>query len=575
VARWATPEVLESEVPASLHDDMQAGRPVTTRGVLAVLGLGILPLALAFWVVPAAPELPDVEILKPLDLPIAAAALGVWLIAAVFLRPPRFPPHFCALLAFLLATMPATLSALRLPTTVSNDERAYLLQAEMFAAGRLTLPLAEPREALRRRQVREDPQSGAIYSKYPPGTAAALTPGTLVELPEFMVLAAGFLTLVLTAAVARCLGLANPWLAALLLAGCPLFLLLQTSFQSQVFTLPAALAGYLAVVRARSETAGRFTWGAAVGACAGWIFITRPLTGLVFTAAMLPGLLVPGSGRRSPGLRSLSGAVCCGLPFLAVILLYNRTLTGDPLLTPYAAYAAAVSPWDAYPLLHSEYIHAPLPAFVQGLFRQLARWLPVLFGILGAASLGVWGLWRLRRRDGGAGLTFVVLLPLAYALHWYPGHWAYLGPIYGAEGLGLMIVATLAVLEDAPDGWLRSLPPLALAAGVALFVYRFAFIEEQTEKRAAPQTAAVSALLSEEAVVLLPRFHNPQRQERSMNRYTPSRSPFADGVVYLRQLERKAHTRAALESFGLAGRPVFRFVPDEAGSGGRLEPYDP
>jgi hypothetical protein len=316
-------------------------------------------------------------------------------------------------------------------------------------------------------------------------------------------------------------------------------------------------------------------WGAAVGACSGWIFVTRPLTGLLFAAAMVPGLLVPGPERRAPGLQALSGAVLCGLPFLVLLLLYNRTLTGDPLQAPYAIYAAAFSPWDVYPLFRSEYIHAPSMSFVQGLFRQVARWLPVLFGICGAASLGVWGLWRLRRLDGGAGLAFVVLLPLAYALHWYPGHWAYLGPIYGFEGIGLMIVAALAALDDAPEGWLRSLPPLALAAGVALFVYRFPFIQEQAEKRAAPQAAAVSAGLSEEAVVLLPWFHDRERQERSMNRYTPSLPPFSDGVVYLRQLERKARTRAALEAFGLAGRPVYRFVPDEAGSGGQLTPYDP
>ena len=141
---------------ARLHGDMEAGRPVSARAVLAALGLGILPLALAFWIVPAASELPEVEILKSLDLPIAAAALAVWLAAAFFLRPPRFPRRLCLPLAFLLAAAPTALSALRLPTTVSNDERAYLLQAELLAAGRLSLPLEEPREALRRRQVHED-----------------------------------------------------------------------------------------------------------------------------------------------------------------------------------------------------------------------------------------------------------------------------------------------------------------------------------------------------------------------------------------------------------------------------------
>jgi hypothetical protein len=557
---------------------MEPGKPVTKHAILAALGLGIVPPALVLWTTPAHSELAVVEVWKPLDLPIAAVALALWLGAVFFLRPPvfpRFPRRFCLILAFLLAAASTTLSASVLPTTVSNDERAYLLQAEMFAAGRLSLPLTEPREALRRRQIHEDVSRGVVYSKYLPGAAAALVPGVLLGQPALMVLVAGLLDILLTAAVARRLGLADPGLAALLLAGCPLFLLLQTSFQSELFTLPAALAGYLAVLRARSQGSRRFVWGAAVGACSGWIFLTRPVTGLLFAVAMGLGLLVPGPERRGPGLRALSGAVLAGAFFFAAMLLYNRALTGDPLQTPYGAYASAFSPWDVFPLFRSEFIHAPFAAFAEGLLRQLARWQPALFGVFGAAGLGVWGLWRMRRRDGGAGLVFVLLLPLVYALHWYPGHAAYLGPIYGFEGLGLMIVAALAVLEDAPEGWLRCLPPLALAAGLALFVYRFSFIQDQAELRAAPQTAALVADLPDDAVVLLPWFHNPQRREKSQRWYTPSRPPFSDGVVYLRQLDRKASTRAAIGAYGLADRPIFRFVPDELGPGGDLIPYDP
>ena len=43
----------------------------------------------------------------------------------------------------------------------------------------------------------------------------------------------------------------------------------------------------------------------------------------------------------------------------------------------------------------------------------------------------------------------------------------------------------------------------------------------------------------------------------------------------MRQLDRKTSTRAAIDAYGLAGRPIFRFVPDEVGAGGDLIPYDP
>lgn|GEM_PF-826268 len=561
--------------PANLPDDMQAARPVTTRAIVAGVGLGLVPVAVAFRVIPTETELPAVDVLQPLDLPIAAAALCAWLLAAVFLRPPRLPAKLALPLALSLAAAPVFVSQSLLPTPVSNDERAYLLQAEMFAAGRLSLPLVEPGEMLRRRQIHEDPVRGVIYAKYPPGTAAALAPGVLVGLPSAMVAVAGCIAVLLVAAIARRFGIADPGTAALLFASCPLFLLLQTSFQSQVFTLPAVLAGYLALLNARAAGGRGFGWGVVLGVCAGWVFVTRPLTGLVFAFAMSPGLVVSGRGRRAPGLRAIAGAVLGGLPGVVILLVYNRTLTGDALLTPYALYAAEFSPWDVYPLFRAQHFADPSLAIMQNLFRQLVRWLPALFGVLGAASLGFWGLWKFRRRDGGAGFTFAVALPLAYSFHWYPGHWATLGPIYAAESLGFLVLAVVALLENAPPGWRRSLPPIALAAGTALFVYRFALIEEQASLRVAPQAVAAAAAPTPDAVVLLPRFHKAEKHERSMNRYTPSRPPFDHGIVYLRQLDSPARTRAGLEAFGLSDRSVYRFVPDESGFGGRLDPVDP
>jgi hypothetical protein len=290
--------------------------------------------------------------------------------------------------------------------------------------------------------------------------------------------------------------------------------------------------------------------------------------------AMLPGLLVPAHDQRAPGLRAMGGAVLGGLPCVAILLFYNHTLTGNALLTPYALYAAEFSPWDVYPLFRMQHFADPALAVLQNLFRQIVRWLPAMFGVLGAVGLGYWGLWRFRRRDGGAGLAFALALPLAYAFHWYPGHWAALGPIYAAESLGLLVLAAAALLEYAPAGWRRSLPPIALAAGTALFVYRFGIIEEHSLRRVAPQAAVAAVAPTRDAVVLLPRFHKPEKRERSLNLYTPSRPPFGEGVVYLRQLDSPARTRAALEALGLSGRAVYRFVPDESGFGGRLDPVD-
>lgn len=554
---------------------VEAARPVSTRAVVSGMVLGLAPVAALYALLPTESELPEVEVLQRLDLPIAAAALCAWIAAAGLLGPSRSFAKLGLPLAGALAVAPVIVAALLLPTPVSNDERAYALQAEMFAAGRLSLPLVEPAEALRWRQIHEDPVRGAVYAKYPPGTALALTPGTLLGMPSATVALAGCLSVLLVVAIARRLDIATPGAAALLFASSPLFLLLQASQQSQVFTLPAALAGYLALLHARAGGGRAFVHGLALGACAGWIFLARPLTGVVFAASMLPGLLLPGRDRAAPGLRALSGALLGGLPFLAALLAYDRALTGSALVTPYALYAAEFSPWDVYPLFRSPFFEAPWLAVLQNLLRQLVRWLPALFGVLGAAGLGFWGLWRLRGRDGGAGLVFAIALPVAYALHWYPGHSAVLGPIYAAESLGLLVVAAALLLDDAPPSWGKSLPLVALAAGTALFVYRFALVEEHARRRFAPQAVVAASPPERDAVVLLPRYHKPDRRERSMNLYTPSRPPLDAPVVYLRQFDSRARTRAAIEAFGLSGRAVYRFVPDESGFGGGLEPFDP
>jgi hypothetical protein len=164
-----------------------------------------------------------------------------------------------------------------------------------------------------------------------------------------------------------------------------------------------------------------------------------------------------------------------------------------------------------------------------------------------------------------------VLSIVAYGLHWYPGHWAYLGPIYAFEALALAVVAAVVTLEAAPPGWLRGLSLAALVSGCVLFAYRFPMIVEQAELRAAPQTLANARELPRASVVLLPPASGAAQPDGIESRYTPSRPPFPPGVVYVRKLDRREPTRRALSELGLAGRPVFRFVPDAVGGGDLVE----
>jgi hypothetical protein len=74
--------------------------------------------------------------------------------------------------------------------------------------------------------------------------------------------------------------------------------------------------------------------------------------------------------------------------------------------------------------------------------------------------------------------------------------------------------------------------------------------------------------------VLLPFGDDPASIERSLKWYTPDDPPFGGGRVFVRQLPSPQATRQGLEALGLAGRPLFVFLPKDDGLGGRFAAVD-
>ena len=64
-----------------------------------------------------------------------------------------------------------------------HDERAYLLQAEIFAGGHWTAPSPPIAAFFEQMHVFIEP---AVFAKYPPGHAVMLVPGMWVGLPGLM-----------------------------------------------------------------------------------------------------------------------------------------------------------------------------------------------------------------------------------------------------------------------------------------------------------------------------------------------------------------------------------------------------
>jgi hypothetical protein len=521
-------------------------------------------------------------ILQPTDL---AVAVGVLLVGVLLGRAATGSLLDSRGIGWVvpLALVPGVLAMAVLGGPITNDEQAYRFQAELQAEGRMVeaLPTNDPDSPLldtfRRRQVHEDTEEGVRFSKYAPGSSLALTPLAALGLPPLATtILLGILDLFLVGCLARRLGLGRPVVAVALLATSPFFLLVSTGWQSQVFTTPAVLGLALALVRLRQQGEGLAMRDAVLlGTLSGWVFLVRPLTGVVLAAAAALAVLtwrVPPPRR----LGTLALAVVGGLPFLATMLWWNQQLTGSWSTSVYELYAAKYGPFDPAQLPQK----VPVDVYGQGdpllgLLRQAGRWSVAFGGMLGAIGLALVGCWRLRKSDGGFSLAVALLLPLAYAFHWYPGHRAYLGPLYAFETLGLLLLGLLAWRRSSSYAGRDALLVAMLACGGIAFTFRWPLIADEAQARSMPQRVAVEAPAG--SVVFLP----PQREGRkelAFKYWTPS-SPRAlldpESVLILRTSGRMPPARLIAE-LGLQGRTLFLLEPDpEDSREGRLVPFEP
>ncbi|MEZ4422819.1 MAG: hypothetical protein R3E98_05385 [Gemmatimonadota bacterium] len=357
------------------------------------------------------------------------------------------------------------------------DELAYLLQARMFAAGRLWMPPPPVPEGFVVDLMIFEPDRW--YSTFAPGWPVALAVGTLLGAAWLVnPLLSGLNVLLVDRALRPWVGERAALLAALLYAVSPWTLFLGMSFMSHPFTLACALGAALAVERLRT---GRLGWALPAGVAIGLVGLTRPLDGLALAVPLGLRALVR-DGRLQPvraGLLAAATAVVGGLT-----LPYNRALTGDTGTFPVMRF------WDeaAWPGVNALGFgpdrglgpngldpfagHGPLDVVLNANLN-LTQLNVDLFG-WGVASL-LPLLWllifgRLRRGDGVL-LGFLVWVAGVQSLYYFSGgadfgarYW-YLGaaPLYALSARGLQELAR-AVAPAAH----RVSTPVAVLAVIAL-----------------------------------------------------------------------------------------------------------
>jgi 4-amino-4-deoxy-L-arabinose transferase-like glycosyltransferase len=327
------------------------------------------------------------------------------------------------------------------------DEVIYIYHARCLANGDLTVPAPPVPEAFSIYMVPY--KSERWYSPLPPAWPAVLAIGFLFGVPWLVNPLLASLSVLLSYILLQQLySRRTARMAVLLLCISPWYLFMGMNFMNHTFTLICALAGAVAIARARSTA--NWIWALGGGMAVGIVSLIRPLDGLLVAALL--GLWALGIGGRR--LKTLSiGAFVLGIGITgALVLPYNKAITGNPVSSPLTAYydqyfgpgvfalgfgSNRGLGWqlDAFPG------HSPLEALVNASLNffsiniELFGWSTgslVLVGLLVFSG-------RLQRSDY---LMIAVIFASVglYSLFWYSG-----GPDFGARYWYLTIIPFVAL----------------------------------------------------------------------------------------------------------------------------------
>ncbi|MEO8576174.1 MAG: hypothetical protein ABI556_05725 [Gemmatimonadales bacterium] len=246
-----------------------------------------------------------------------------------------------------------------------SDERAYLLQAEIFANGKWSLPARPMPEFFEQEHIFVTP---FVAGKYPPGHSILLVPGIWIHWPPLvpLILAsfAGGLMFVL------CRELSNGSVALLAWS---LWITMTpnlgalASYFSETTTLVLWLLGWLALLKRHRDGSGR--WVIVAMVCAAWMMITRPLTGIAY--GIPTGLtLLHIEYQRREWRPLLMGALLVAV-VAAIVPVWSMQTLGSWTPTPYQQWSRVYTPYDKLGFgLDSS---PPLRAFPPDLANDYAR----------------------------------------------------------------------------------------------------------------------------------------------------------------------------------------------------------
>jgi hypothetical protein len=226
------------------------------------------------------------------------------------------------------------------PQPVGSDEAAYLLQARIFASGRIVSGARPLPEFFWQYHVFVDP---VLAAKYPPGHSALLALGELLHAPWLVPLLAASVTSALVFLLTlRWSSRPVAIVAATLAMTSAMSLRFWPSYFSETSTSCLFVVGWLAL--ANYWETGRARWLMTLALAVGLGAITRPLTMLAFA---LPAACVAFTAvKRHRAWNQLVPAALITLTLVALSFGWTARVTGNWRRSAHAEYARRFIPDD-------------------------------------------------------------------------------------------------------------------------------------------------------------------------------------------------------------------------------------
>ena len=398
--------------------------------------------------------------------------------------------------------------------SANNDEAVYLFQARIFRSGHLTLPADSYRDFFRPWMSSEhDHQLVLVFQPVFPAVLALfdLLFGSMRV--GLGVIAGGSVLLVYALGGELDLSSRARVIACAFFALSPFAVIQSALYLEYLFAVALEMAVLTLLLAGLRMSAGRRARRlTAAGLVFGLLVFTRPLEGLMLGVAMGLFLLVR-ERTLTRALRQLLWPALGAAPIVALMLVYNAQLTGNPLRFPLWAIGGNNSfgfgqrnVVAGSPLIDATFLNG-LKALHQNM-RSLPHW---VFGSILVVPLAVHGLW-LRRHEATTVLLAAigVLFPLAYLFYW-----GNLLIVNGRKQIGphyymALLIPTVVFAAVALDRLALNRKSLATLVFVSMIAATLIELPDKIDRNDhfsdvyRAEQAAIDSVVDADAIVILP-----------------------------------------------------------------------